>query len=291
MMLRFVVPLMAIPAATLKPAGRAVGLPKCVPRKFDSMSRLAHSIHARPTASSRCLHENRLFKGCWAPFDPLRPHTSATLLKRVLSGDTPEPGHHNFVSRRNMIRGFLWATGMYHGSGAISCASAYTVDRVKPDEKDTYWQAQDSSHPLRILWVGSGNMNGVYNNLFQAGNEVTALDLLRPDNSDLSAATTYATEHGYQLRFEQGDATKLGFTDETFDVVVCSMFLCQDFDPQVVVSEIRRVLKPGGRFGFYEHVEDINKVIVDRVFGERSIVQVQAYPERTNVMAGVVKKV
>ena len=69
------------------------------------------------------------------------------------------------------------------------------------------------------------------------------------------------------------------------------MFLCQDFDPQVVVSEIRRVLKPGGRFGFYEHVEDINKVIVDRVFGERSIVQVQAYPERTNVMAGVVKKV
>ena len=48
------------------------------------------------------------------------------------------------------------------------------------------------------------------------------------------------------------------------------MFLCQDFNPEVVVSEIRRVLKPNGRFGFYEHIEDINKVIVDKVFGERA---------------------
>ena len=68
------------------------------------------------------------------------------------------------------------------------------------------------------------------------------------------------------------------------------MFLCQDFDPAVVVSEIRRVLKPGGRFGFYEHVEDIDKVIVGKVFGEGSVVRVEAYPERTNVVAGVVRK-
>ena len=134
-------------------------------------------------------------------------------------------------------------------------------------------------------------MKGVFDNLFPAGNEVVAIDLLRPDAADLRAATSYATEHGYQLRFEQGDATKLAFTDETFDAVVCSMFLCQDFDPAVVVSEIRRVLKPGGRFGFYEHVEDIDTVIVGKVFGERSVVRVEYNPERTNVMAGVVRKV
>ena len=93
------------------------------------------------------------------------------------------------------------------------------------------------------------------------------------------------------MRFEQGDATKLRFADGTFDVVMSSMFLCQDFNPEVVVSEIRRVLKPGGRFGFYEHVEDIDKVIVDKVFGERSVIRVQANPERTNVIAGVVRKV
>ena len=69
------------------------------------------------------------------------------------------------------------------------------------------------------------------------------------------------------------------------------MFLCQDFDPEVVVSEIRRVLKAGGRFGFYEHVEDIDSVIVGKVFGERAVIRVEAYPERTNVVAGVVRKV
>ena len=134
-------------------------------------------------------------------------------------------------------------------------------------------------------------MKGVSKGLFPAGNEVIALDLHKPDSKDLSAATTYATEHGYQLRFEQGDATHLKFTDGTFDAVVCSMFLCQDFNPEVVVSEIRRVLKLGGRFGFYEHIEDIDKVIVDKVFGERSVIRVQAYLSFTNVLVGVVRKV
>ena len=180
---------------------------------------------------------------------------------------------------------------MYCSCGLIEPASAYTVERVEPDERETYAVAQRGRGPLRVLWVGSGDMKGVYESLFPAGNEVIAVDLQRPDSSDLSAATTYAAEHGYELRFEQGDATNLKFTDGTFDAVVCSMFLCQDFDPEVVVSEIRRVLKPGGRFGFYEHVEDIDKVIVGKVFGERAVVRVQAKPERLNIMAGVVRKV
>ena len=198
------------------------------------------------------------------------------------------------IARRNLLRGAVWASGAYYfGCGTISGASAWTVNDVKPDERDTYAVAQksDSDGPLRVLWVGSGNMKGVFEGLFPAGNEVIALDLKRPDRIDLSAATTYATEHGYQLRFERGDATKLKFVDNTFDAVVCSMFLCQDFDPEVVVSEIRRVLKPGGRFGFYEHVEDIDQVIVGKVFGEQSVIRVEAKPERLNIMAGVVKKV
>ena len=194
-------------------------------------------------------------------------------------------------SRRNLLRSALWATGMYYGSGRIASASAYTVSKKEPDETETYAEAQKGDGPLRVLWVGSEDMKGVFKSLFPAGNDVIALDLRRPDAKALNAATTYATEHGYQLRFEQGDATKLNFTDGSFDVVVSSMFLCQDFDPEVVVGEIRRVLKPGGRFGFYEHVEDIDKIIVGKVFGERSVIQVQAYPEMINVSAGVVRKV
>ena len=196
------------------------------------------------------------------------------------------------VSRRNLIRGVLNAGGLYYGFRTIECASAHTVQKVDRDERNIYTEAQKGNGPLRVLWVGSGDMKGIFKNAyFRAGNEVIALDLDRPDAADVSAATTYASEHGYQLRFEQGDATSLKFTDGSFDAVVCSMFLCQDFNPEVVVSEIRRVLKPNGRFGFYEHIEDINKVIVDKVFGERAVIQVQYYPEMSNIMAGVVRKV
>lgn len=145
-------------------------------------------------------------------------------------------------SRRTLLRGASWAAGMHCG-GALSRASAYGVNQVKPDERETYAKAQEGRGPLRVLWVGPGSLKGVFKGLFRAGNEVVAVDLVRPDGSDLSAATAYATEHGYRLRFEQGDATRLAFADGAFDVVVCSMFLCQDFDPAVVVSEIRRVLR------------------------------------------------
>ena len=220
------------------------------------------------------------------------------------------------VSRRRILLGSIITAAAsctyYHGNDQyIAHASdtypntypnTYTVDKVEPNEKDTYAEAQkrididssSTSPPLRILWLGSGTFteqSGVFKNLFLSGTEVIAIDLLKPEPKALNAAVTYANDQGYQLRFEQGDATQLHFQDGIFDTVVCSMFLCQDFNPEVVVREIRRVLKTGGRFGFYEHVEDIDKVIVQKVFGEDSIIRIQHYPEMMNVMAGVVRKV
>ena len=122
-------------------------------------------------------------------------------------------------------------------------------------------------------------MKGLFHDCyFSPGNDVVALDIVKPDSVDIIAATKYATEHGYQLRFQQGDAQSLKFDDVTFDVVMSSQFLCQDFDPEVVCTEIRRVLKPGGRFGFYEDAQRIDKVVV-KVFGERSVIRVNYDPE------------
>lgn len=44
--------------------------------------------------------------------------------------------------------------------------------------------------------------------------------------------------------------------DEAVDVVVCTLVLCSVSDVKQVLAEIRRVLKPGGRFYFLEHGED-----------------------------------
>ena len=137
------------------------------------------------------------------------------------------------VSRRNLLRNALWGSTMCYASRKNECASAYyKVNRVEPDERKIYAEAQRDNGPLRVLWVGAGDLKGVFKELFLAGNEVVALDLRRPAASELDAATAYATDHNYRLQFEQGDAADLKFPDGTFDAVVSSLFLCQDFDPE-----------------------------------------------------------
>lgn len=49
-------------------------------------------------------------------------------------------------------------------------------------------------------------------------------------------------------------AEHLPFEDATFDTVAGTLVLCEADDPAVAVDEIARVLKPGGRYLFLEHV-------------------------------------
>lgn len=46
----------------------------------------------------------------------------------------------------------------------------------------------------------------------------------------------------------------LPFDDARFDVVVATLVLCTVADPVQALADVRRVLKPGGRFVFLEHV-------------------------------------
>jgi SAM-dependent methyltransferase len=57
---------------------------------------------------------------------------------------------------------------------------------------------------------------------------------------------------GVQIRSVTGDAT--GLDDQSVDAVISSLVLCTVADPWQVVSEIRRILRPGGRYVFLEHV-------------------------------------
>ena len=51
-----------------------------------------------------------------------------------------------------------------------------------------------------------------------------------------------------------GRAENLSLPDESADAVVATAVLCSVRDPRRALKEIRRVLKPGGRFIFVEHV-------------------------------------
>jgi len=55
-----------------------------------------------------------------------------------------------------------------------------------------------------------------------------------------------------EIRGVAGDAIDLD--DQSADAVISSLVLCTVADPEQVVGEIRRILRPGGRYAFLEHV-------------------------------------
>ena len=70
----------------------------------------------------------------------------------------------------------------------------------------------------------------------------------------LELARARARELGRQVDLRVGDAQALEFPDESFDTVVSTLTLCTIPDDRVAVAEVRRVLRPDGRFLLLEHV-------------------------------------
>ena len=59
---------------------------------------------------------------------------------------------------------------------------------------------------------------------------------------------------GHSLRLIHGVAEALPLADGSADAVVCTLTLCSVPEPARALAEARRVLKPGGRLLFLEHV-------------------------------------
>ncbi len=59
---------------------------------------------------------------------------------------------------------------------------------------------------------------------------------------------------GINAELLEGSAMKLPFEDASVDCVVGTLVLCSVPCPETVLAEVRRVLKPGGKYLFVEHV-------------------------------------
>ncbi|GAA0180351.1 hypothetical protein SH2C18_30590 [Clostridium sediminicola] len=57
-----------------------------------------------------------------------------------------------------------------------------------------------------------------------------------------------------KVNFLEGNVEKIPFQDNTFDSVVSTLIYCSVDNPEMVLNEVYRVLKPGGRVYFIEHV-------------------------------------
>jgi len=84
--------------------------------------------------------------------------------------------------------------------------------------------------------------------------EGVRLTVLEPNPHMARKLRRNADRQGRAVTIVPGFGERMPFADGTFDCVLTTLVLCMVQDVEAVVHEARRVLKPGGRFLFYEHV-------------------------------------
>lgn len=123
----------------------------------------------------------------------------------------------------------------------LGCGSEHIMDlrrQVVPQAKGSVFE----------LGCGGGLNQRLYDPA-----AVTSFAGLDPSGKLLDYARAEAEAKGWQADIRQGFGEDIPFADASFDSVVCTFTLCSVNDQARVLSELRRVLRPGGLFLYAEH--------------------------------------
>ena len=77
---------------------------------------------------------------------------------------------------------------------------------------------------------------------------------LEPDPGRRRDLARTAAAHGQHAPVIAAPAEQIPLADASVDAVAATLVLCSVADQDQVLAEVRRVLRPGGRFAFFEHV-------------------------------------
>jgi ubiquinone/menaquinone biosynthesis C-methylase UbiE len=131
---------------------------------------------------------------------------------------------------------------------------AFTYDRFSKGSED----AGLAEMRRNLISGASGDVleigGGTGANLGYYGAGVESLTVTEPELPMLKRLERKAREHNSQATVRRASAEDLPFEDASFDTVVSTLVLCGVDDQPRALREIRRVLRPGGRLIFIEHV-------------------------------------
>lgn len=168
----------------------------------------------------------------------------------TLSWSDPEPEDSLFElsgrSRARAIqRDFAKVTlrGRLH-AWALRAAAA-RMDRIYGERKKRLF----ADLPDTVVEIGPGT--GANLRYYRPGTRLIAIE---PAPQMHRALEKEAERRQIDLEIVNTPAETLDFDDASVEAVVSTLVLCSVSDPREVLGEIRRVLKPGGRFIFIEHV-------------------------------------
>lgn len=106
-----------------------------------------------------------------------------------------------------------------------------------------------AGHPDTLVEIGPGT--GVNFRYYRPGTTVIAIE---PNPHMHHRLTVAARRHGLRLEVRSETAERTGLADASTDVVVSTLVLCTVHDQAAALAEIARILRPGGRLLFLEHV-------------------------------------
>ncbi len=142
-------------------------------------------------------------------------------------------------------------------------APVYDLLEILPERRYKTWRAEfwheiEGRLPPggRLLEVGVGT--GKNMPFWPQDAEITAVDLTP---GMLRKAEARAQDLQLEVDLKLGDAQALDFTDNTFNLAAATFVFCSVPNPTLGLSELLRVVKPGGWIFLMEHVRAENALI------------------------------